>query len=292
MQSINNLKDYVENQIFKIDTNNLNTEDIQKLHLDYDSTGYRQKDLAKLLVDAVEYFALTPEEFESFTKSGNIIEGRRRAWSRISDARKDKKGDFGELLLFLALYFFYPSKSPERFVTKVRLRSSAREQIKGFDCAHFTIENNEACLWLGEAKFHKNLSGAITDAFKSISEHVKPEYLKSELKILGSNIEANNGISAPHLQKLKSLFKGKSIDKIKIKIPILITYDSATVKNNTSVCEDFINELKSGLNTKLKNIKAKEPKLPSNISLCFILFPFKSVAEVKDYLEKVEDLLK
>lgn len=290
MQSLENLRPYIENQIFKLETKN---KDIfQKLHLDYEEETYRETDLGRLIKDSVEYFALTPEEFREFSLSGNLIEARRTAWTRISDARKNSKGDYGELLLFLALYFFYGNECPERFVTKVRLRSSTKDQIKGFDCAHFTIESDEVCLWLGEAKFHNSISNAIAGAFESIEEHTKNNYLKSELKILGTNIEANRGISTQHIKKLQDTFKGKSIGKIKIKIPILLTYDCTIIKSHKTIDEALNKLLEENLEKIKLKIKAKTPSLPENISLVFILFPFNSVDVIKTYLETAEGFMK
>ncbi len=289
MQSLENLRPYVQNQIFKLET--VGGDVFQNLHLDYEGKVYRERELGRLIKDSVEYFALTPNEFEDFSSSGNLIEARRTAWGRISEARKNKKGDYGELLLFLALYFFYPA-SPQRFVTKVRLRSSVKEQIKGFDCAHFTIENDDVCLWLGEAKFHNSISNAIADAFKSIEDHLQLDYLRGEFKILGSNIEANRGISPEYLKKLQAVFKGRSINSVKIKIPVLLTYDCKVVGGNDSVSDIFRDELRGNLEKLKTRISAKVPVLPDNVSLVFILFPFKSVDVVKSYLETAEDVMK
>ncbi|WP_137972266.1 DUF1837 domain-containing protein [Pseudomonas sp. F(2018)] len=290
MQSLENLRPYIENQIFKLET--INSDIFQKLHLDYDNKVYREKELGRLIRDAVEYFALTPEEFEEFSSTGNMIEARRTAWSRISDARKNSKGDYGELLLFLALYFFYPTGTPERFVTKVRLRSSTNDQIKGFDCAHFTIENDEVCLWLGEAKFHNSFNNAIAGAISSIKEHIEHDYLNREFKILGTNIEANKGISESHLLKLKNTFKGKSISNIKIKIPVLLTYDCNIIQTHESIDGKLIELLKDSFEKNKLKISQKNIVLPPNISLAFIFFPFKSVDTVKTFLESVEEAIK
>jgi len=290
MQSLESVRPFIENQIFKLEITP--QENFQKLHLDYAAEKYRETDLAKLIRDCVEYFALTPNEFEEFRNTGNLIEARRVAWSRISDAKKNNKGDYGELLLFLALYFFYPSNTPERFVTKVRLRSSIRDQVKGFDCAHFTVENEDICLWLGEAKFHNSMSNAIAGAIDSLNEHIEHKYLENEFRILGANIEANRGISEAHLQKLKNTFKGKSIDRIKIKIPILLTYDCKTIRSYKTINDQLIAKLKQDLEKNRKNIESKLPALPTNITLTFILFPFHAVDTVKSFLEQVEELLR
>src|ERR1035437_2376201 len=142
MAQIETLRPFVEQLIFGIDVDAKRSGSRFGFHLDYETKIYREKALAGLIRDSVEYFALTHEEFEEFIQKGDLISARRKAWGRISTANKNKKGDYGELLLFLLLHFRLAER-PERFVTKVRLRSARGDQIKGFDCAHFTIENDE-----------------------------------------------------------------------------------------------------------------------------------------------------
>ena len=149
------IKRRIKNQIFKFEAQLESIKDCDaSFTLDFESGRYRQKELVGLIRDIVPFFALTEEEIATIDKS----EWNRSSFTRISDANKNSKGDYGELLLFLILSVFYDTP---KFVTKARLRSTTREQIKGFDCAHFSIENNEVTLWLGEAKFHKDRSWKI-----------------------------------------------------------------------------------------------------------------------------------
>ncbi|HDI3316028.1 TPA: DUF1837 domain-containing protein, partial [Vibrio cholerae] len=119
------------------------------------------------------------------------------------------------------------------FVTKARLRSTTREQIKGFDCAHFSINNSKVTLWLGEAKFHKNINGAISSALKSLEEHLSDsERIKSELRLLGGEIEINKQLENDKYELLKSYVTGgKSLNKVDIAVPVLCTYDSKCIKD-------------------------------------------------------------
>lgn len=277
------LKDRIENLIFEFKYSfTPNAFKKEAFHLDYDSTQYRQEELVKVIRDTITHFALTPEEFEEFSKKGDIGEMQRMAWGRISKAHKFKKGDYGELLLFIILTVIH--KVP-KFVTKVRLRSSIKEQIKGFDCAHFTIEKGEPILWLGEAKFHKSFSGALADALKSIKDHFERNYLKDEISILYSNIEANKNSD---LTVLKKALRGKSLDDIQFRVPILLTYDSDVIKNNKSIDKTFKTQLEAELANLNVSIEGKKIKLGSNIELFFILFPLHTVATIKEELEKIE----
>jgi len=291
MPSLDSLEPFVEELIFSFDVGAQRAGTHFCFHLDYQDTTYREKALVGLLRDSIEYFALTHEEFEQFREAGDLVSARRVAWSRISNARKDKKGDYGELLLFLILTFKMPVRVP-RFVTKVRLRSSRGDQIKGFDCAHVTFESGQLYLWLGEAKFHKSIGAAIASAMKSLAEHCSGDYLSNELKILGANCEANHGIDETLQRELDAaLNKGRSLDRLKFRIPILLTYDSPCVAGNATLCDAFRTQLTAELNAHFASLEGRAGNIPDNFSLLFCLIPFRMVADVKSALEKIEEAM-
>lgn len=253
------IKTRIKNQIFKFEAQLESIKDCDaSFTLDFESGRYRQKELVGLIRDIVPFFALTEEEIATIDKS----EWNRSSFTRISDANKNSKGDYGELLLFLILSVFYDTP---KFVTKARLRSTTREQIKGFDCAHFSIENNEVTLWLGEAKFHKDINGAISSAISSLNDHVNDTTkIKSELRLLGGEIEINKSLDKDSYDILKKYVDGgMSLDKVQICIPVLCTYDSNCIssfcgKDNSDIESGiFINEMKSELEKNFKNIYGK-----------------------------------
>lgn len=282
---IDSLKEYTQNLIFMSENVSVGKYSKNAFHLDYTSKLYRQKDLVRLIRDTVPYFALTEQEFRELES----IEINRTAWSRISKARKDKKGDYGELLLYLIMVVYY---NAPKFVTKVRLRSSVGMQINGYDCAHFTIEEDEPVLWLGESKFHQSFSTALTESFKSLDDHCKILYTSDEISILKPNIEINKDLEGDFL-KLKSVFAGKSIDKIKFRIPVLLTYDSKTVKSNEDIDEKFISDLEDELEAHHMSIESKDVMSElKNVEFVFFIFPLDTVATIKSDLEIIETAMR
>jgi len=282
---IDSLKDYTKNLIFMSENVSIGKYSKNTFHLDYTAKIYRQKDLVGLIRDTVPYFALTEEEFNELES----IELNRTAWSRISQARKDKKGDYGELLLFLIMTVYYDAP---KFVTKVRLRSSVGMQVNGFDCAHFTIEDNEPILWLGESKFHQSFSTALTDSFKSLDEHCKILYASNEISILKPNIEINKNLEEDFV-KLKSIFAGRSIDKIKFRIPVLLTYDSNAIKSNEDIDEKFKKDLETELSVLHTKIESKDVENElRNVEFVFFIFPLDTVSSIKSDLEAIENLMR
>jgi len=288
------LKSRINNQIFKLEVDVSSAkEGDASFTLDYEDGRYRQSELVGLIRDVVPYFALSEEELNSIDKS----EWNKTSYTRISDAEKESKGDYGELLLFMILSVFYDTP---KFVTKARLRSTTKDQIKGFDCAHFSMDGDEVTLWLGEAKFHKSFSSAISSAHKSLSDHlIDPEYIKSELRLLGGEIEINKDLDPESFQKLKEYVGGgKSLNKVNIAVPVLCTYDSNAINKFCGVksadieSQNFIDEISSELKDRFDKIYKKSWPSRENIKLVFFIMSFESVSDLKSNIALVEDAMK
>ncbi|WP_459176463.1 HamA C-terminal domain-containing protein [Ewingella americana] len=288
------IKIRINNQIFKYEVKlptcgvNDNT-----FTLDFCDGKYRQDDLVGLIRDVVPYFSLTADELQELEQS----EINKRSFTRISDARRQAKGDYGELMLFLILSIFY---DVPKFVTKARLRSTTREQIKGFDCAHFSVDKDKITLWLGEAKFHQSISGAISSALVSLTDHLNDKSrIVSELKLLGGEIEINKKLDRQLYLLLKSYVDGgKSLDSVEIAVPVLLTYDSKYIsqscgKGKVQINADpFRTELGVELTKHFNDIYKKAWPKESNIKLVFFLFPFENVSKLKENIELVELAMK
>ncbi len=288
------LKTRICNQIFKfeVDIQSASKNDAS-FTLDYEDGRYRQNELVGLIRDAVPFFALTEDEIATIDKS----DWNKNSFTRISDANRTSKGDYGELLLFLILSIFYDIP---KFVTKARLRSTTREQIKGFDCAHFSISNSKVTLWLGEAKFHQNISGAISSALKSLKEHLNDsERIKSELRLLGGEIELNKQLENEKYELLKSYVTGgRSLNKVDIAVPVLCTYDSKCIKqfsgdmDSDIDSDDFKEKISVELEDNFKKIYSKSWPKRSNIKIVFFIVPLESVSDLKKSIEVVENAMK
>lgn len=261
----------------------------QPFHLDYESGVYREDELVKLIRGALPKFALTPDEYKRLFENDDLDEMYRLSFSRISKAKKNRKGDYGELLLFLILKAFYGA---DRLVTKVRLRTSVKEQIKGFDCAHFDIdEHGKARIWLGEVKFYKSFSNAASDIIDEIEQHLSHEYLKNEFSILCPNIEYNEEIEIPE-EMVEYLDGTISLDDVRIIVPALITYESSLIKKFESVCDNFKVAFKKQFEEKFNTLNKKKLNIPSNVELMFILLPLNDIERIKTKLESFEEVYK
>src|SRR5690606_1233013 len=235
------------------------------LHLDYSSGKYRQGEIKRLVNDALPHFALTPAEFKEYTQTGDDGEKYRLAWSRISKRQKTTKGDYGELILFLILKVFFKS---EKLVTKVKLKTGNQE-VYGYDCAHFTIEEGEPILWLGESKFHNNFSNALIKAFESLQQHCCLSFTKSEFSFLEPHIEVNR--DNPYYEKIRDKLKlVQSFDNIKIRVPVFITYDCDKIKKHrVTSTQEFIDDFQNEFSKRAKAIENKSLIVNSNFEFIF-----------------------
>jgi hypothetical protein len=279
------LKARVENLIFKFSAPiNSGKWEQFPIHLNYESGKYRQGELRRIIFDALPHFALTPDEFEEYLREPG--EQYRLAWSRISTRHKYSKGDYGELMLFLILKVFFES---DKLITKIKLKTGNQE-VYGYDCAHFTYDNDQPVLWLGESKFHANFSNAITQAFDSLKEHCEVDFTKSEFSFLEPHIELNS--SSPYFRKLKVILKNiPSFDEIKIKVPVFITYSSKDVTSYTDhLSPEFIDAFQKDFDKKYAQINKKTLTTTANFELIFILLPLETVKELKDELDVVEKM--
>lgn len=262
--------------------------------LDFEIGRYRENELVGLIRDIVPYFALTEREIAALDRS----EWYRTAFTRVSEAKRESKGDYGEVLLYLLLTVF--NEAP-KFVTKARLRTSTKEQIKGFDCAHFSINNEgQPQLWLGEAKFHKDISGAIRSAARSVNNFLGSDInkTKAELRLLGGSMEINRASDGVYDQ-IKSYLDGTvTLDKVPINVPVLLTYDSECVDK---FCGDSRADIESpSFRTKFEEeasqhfsaIRKNEWPSKKTVNVLFILVPFSCVANVKKNLESVEEAMR
>jgi hypothetical protein len=84
----------------------------------------------------------------------------------------------------------------------VNYLSASNDSVKTFDLVHARdTDAVDVELWLGEAKFFKNRSDAITDAIGSMKSHMKRGFLRNEKLVLG--LQVSNDI--PHGEKIRDL---------------------------------------------------------------------------------------
>lgn len=255
------------------------------IHCDYESGKWFYDQLIQWMKKHIPGYALSPKELKNI-RPEQIIELTERATKLIYGraAKVDRRGEIGEIILHGLICEIYKT-SP--LISKVFHKSARSDTVKGFDCVHVIIENDEIeSLWLGEAKFYTEISGAITEAIASIKDITEAVRLRDEFMLISNDIDADDAVGQ---KALKLLDKGTSLDDItkKICIPVLLTYESEAVGNHSSISDDFQSELDAEVTKHL----TKFNELAVDIEIDIHVFIF-SVGQKQEIISRFDTHLK
>ncbi len=226
---------FLEVKIHKLDI----TPPISSLCAGYECGEWRSSQLAEHTMEWLPEFCLTASELKSL-KPGNAFSMIKKAARMVYQTEKYKsRGEFGEIFLHMILRQIYKSIPA---ISKIYFKDSVNNTVKGFDAVHIVQINEKLELWLGEVKFYNNATDAIRDVIAEIQAHTKQDYLRNEKMLLTNKIDPDSSFH-PTLSKL--LDQNTSLDELFdcACIPILITYDSDTLKKHNKTTDDFNKEL-------------------------------------------------
>lgn len=249
----------------------------------YETKKWRARQFALHMMEWLPEFALTRSELESVGPA-NMVRLMRDCAKKIYQSEKFKnRGEFGELFLHAAVRTVFKS---EPAISKIYYKTSANETVKGFDAVHVVGAPDDMELWIGEAKFYKNIKDAIRDVVAEIEDHTQRDYIKDEFLFIKGKID-DKSEHADQMQKLLS--PNTSLDVVfkRACIPVLLTYESACVANHdecsTEYCNEFEDELRlhySDFVSKLRGIS-----LPKKLTIRLFLLPL----HIKDTLLDILD---
>lgn len=197
----------------------------------YEAGAWRHRQLAKWLMRSLPEFALTYSEFQDFRNDPGS-EALERAFHSVYVTDKyGRRGEFGELLLHVALRQVFNSVPA---ISKIYFKDSANDTVKGFDAVHVIAREDDVLeLWLGEVKFYESLKSAIAAVATELIEHMGTSYLRREFTAILGKVDPN----WPHASSLRSqLASHISLDAIfpNITVPVMLTYDSPSVAARVS----------------------------------------------------------
>ena len=246
---------FLEVKLHKLDI----TPPISSLCAGYECGEWRSSQLAEHTMEWLPEFCLTASELKSL-KPGNAFSMIKKAARIVYQTEKYKsRGEFGELFLHMILRQIYKSIPA---ISKIYFKDSVNHTVKGYDAVHIVQIDGKLELWLGEVKFYNNATDAIRDVIAEIQAHTKQDYLRNEKILLANKIDPDSSFY-PTLSKL--LDQNTSLDELFdcACIPILITYDSDTLKKHNKTTDDFDKELE----TEVLAIRQKIEKKTSNLNL-------------------------
>lgn len=244
----------------------------------FEQGEWRSEGFARHLFEWLPEFALSREERASFS-SGKMVELVRRAAQVVYSSEKyQRRGEFGELILHAVARQVFGS---EPAISKIYYKDSANDTVKGFDAVHVVGHDDELELWLGEAKFYGSITGAISAVVDELRKHMEKDYLRSEFALITNKVDD----SWPLADRFKRLLHpNTSLDEVftRVRIPVLLTYDSRTVQSFSESSSDYREAFG-------KEVKAAHASFSSNelppVLIHLLLVPLKNKVELRDALD-------
>ena len=245
----------------------------------YELGDWRASQLADHAMEWLPEFSLTYSEIESI-HSGNMVALIREAARKVYATEKfENRGEFGELFLHAAIRQVFDSMPA---ISKIFYKSARNNTVKGFDAVHVVAGDDDLELWLGEAKFYKEVSSAIRDVVEELKEHMERNYLRDEFVLITGKIDSK----WEHAEELKTLLSpNTSLDQVfkRICIPVLLTYDSSCIAKHTECTDAYCEEFRKEILRHYKTFSKKE--LPSNVTIHLFLLPLEDKAKLIDELD-------
>jgi hypothetical protein len=244
---------------------------------------WRCGQLAEHVMEWLPEFALNHSELCEIGHHNAVRMIKKAARIVYQTEKYGLRGEFGEILLHIALRQVYKTVPA---VSKIYYKSSVNKTVEGFDAVHVIVNNGDLELWIGETKFYNNIDKAIRDVCIEIIDHLETDYLRSEFLFIKNKIDP----SWPEAESLKSLLEENvSLDEIfnRICIPILLTYDSDTVKKSNKSDTKYLEFLKLELTKCYRKMRSNLSQQYKNrfktdlpLTVHIILIPLKAKAEL------------
>lgn len=205
------------------------------LNVGYEDGEWRYADFSEYLMAWIPEFALCASDYKKIEgKSARFF--LRRATQRVYQTKEtSNRGEIGEILLHALIRELHHSVPA---ISKIYFKTSPNDTVKGFDAVHVVSREGNLELLLGEVKFYTDIRSAIQDVVEELEKHTQTDYLRNEFILIEDKTD-NSWKEAETFHQLLS--QRKSLDQIfnDLRFPVLLTYESQTVKNATKITEEF-----------------------------------------------------
>jgi Cap4 SAVED domain len=241
---------------------------------------WRRKALARYLFLHLYEFCFRWSELaalESRTGYDMLTEAARRLYA---SRQFDGRGEFGELLLHAVLRSHFDSTPA---LSKLFFKTADNDTVKGYDCVHVVEDADRLELWFGEAKLYSSIYAAMRDAAAELERHTTTNYLRREFALIQGKVD---GPYAPRIKRL--LDPGVSLDDVfdTLRIPVLLTYNSTTVKRHRRVSDDYKAELEREVRRLYALFVDKCVGLPDDVRVHVILVPLRHRGNLVRHLDE------
>ncbi|RVT82591.1 DUF1837 domain-containing protein [Rhodobacteraceae bacterium CCMM004] len=219
----------------------------------FELSEWRCDGLADNLMEWITDYALKSDELRNSNHTNNYVRLKQAATRVYISENYKRRGEVGEIAAH-AICRTYFDTIP--IAARVNYLSASNDPVKAFDLVHVRYVNDgDIELWLGEAKFFKTRSSAISDAITSIESHITAGFLKNEKLLLGPQVSDD----IPHSAKIKELLASEtSLDDLfsNAVFPVLIAANSGATKKNTEPCEKYKTGVAKEMATLWETLKA------------------------------------
>ena len=245
----------------------------------YESGEWRADHCARHLTEWLPEFALTQSERDAVGPHNAVSVVARAAQAVYTSEKYQRRGEIGELLLHVVVRQVFETVPA---VSKWYFKDAGNDTVKGFDAVHVIASQDSLELWLGEAKFYKDIPRAIADVVEEMQKHTGRDYLRGEFAAITSKIDE----AWPHAERLKRLLhRNTSLDEIfdALCIPVLLTYESPTVATHSEVSDGYRAAFRAEVNSHHEAFAERD--LP-NVRIHLFLFPMESKCRLMECFDR------
>ena len=271
---------------------------------DFEDNNWRYKKFNQFIWNNISQDALTKEERDSLIDSPDSILEKAASRRRIIQYKNgdDEKtgGEIAEILLYGIMHSYYKALP---VVPKIFYKQNKNDFAKGADSVHIVVEDDDNfSLWLGEAKFYKNIENSDLDKIvSSIHDTLSTDKIKKENSIITGLSEFDKyDINETVKNKIKALLnEDTSIDKIKpiLHVPIILLHECEITASSNEMSEDYKEQIIAKHKERAKSYfakqieKCKDVAKYSEIKFHMILFPVPSKETVVDkFIKRAKEL--
>lgn len=271
---------------------------------DFEDNNWRYKKFNQFIWNNISQDALTKEERDSLIESPDSILEKAASRLRIIQNKNgdDEKtgGEIAEILLYGIMHSYYKAHP---IVPKIFYKQNKNDFAKGSDSVHIVVEDDDNfSLWLGEAKFYKNIENSNLDKIvSSVHDTLSTDKIKKENSIITGLSEFDKyDINETVKKKIKALLnEDTSIDKIKpiLHVPIILLHECGITASSNEMSEDYKEQIIAKHKERAESYfekqieKCKDVAKYSEIKFHMILFPVPSKETVVDkFIKRAKEL--
>ncbi len=216
---------------------------------DFEDGKWRFQEFQNFIWDNIAETSLSFKERESLVDKSHSILTSAAQSLRLTDKDGDisKGSELAEIILYGIMKHHYNALP---VVPKIFYKQNPQDNAKGADSVHIVIENGgtDFSIWFGEAKFYNSIEDArLGVIIESVENSLLTDKIKKENSIITNVSDINHLIGDEILRnKIKAALAPKeSLDylKPKLHIPILLLHECAITKAQTTLTDDYKNEL-------------------------------------------------